>query len=135
MLYRTESSHRHLAHPLSSPVPTLTSALHAGVPPEELLALAARAASEARHAVALPCELRPRTDPGQLSCKARRLTACPRTGNLTPIVGAKGPRLASPNCSSASGVGKAQSMFPFVDMFPHSYLIHHAQAWTPCDRV
>lgn len=35
----------------------LTSALHVGISPEELLALAAGAASKARHAVALSCEL------------------------------------------------------------------------------
>ena len=62
----------------------LTSALHAGVPPEELLALAAGAASEARHAVALPCELRPKTDLCQISCEAGRPNGLPeKTSRLT----------------------------------------------------
>lgn len=53
------------------------SALHAGVSPEELLALAAGAASEARHALALPCELITRRPKGMSSIAVAWLTPCP----------------------------------------------------------
>lgn len=45
--------------PEDTPAPGLTSALHVGVSPEELLALAAGAASKAGHTLTLPRELRP----------------------------------------------------------------------------
>lgn len=60
------------------------SALHAGVPPEELLALAAGAASEARHAVALPCELITGRPEGMSSIAAAGVAPRP-TGQLPGV--------------------------------------------------
>lgn len=120
----------------------LTSALHAGVSPEELLALAAGAASEARHALALPCELWPEHRPGQMSCRAAAglhgpfqgpvkgsgtepsawegLIVRRGKGTLTSVPGAKGPRLASPNFSPTTGAGKARSTSPLIHLCPRS---------------
>ena len=55
---------------------SLTSALHIGVSPEELLALAAGAAPKARHALALPRELRPENRPRSMGCRAEAGLTC-----------------------------------------------------------
>lgn len=68
----------------ASGVAVTGSALHAGVPPEELLALAAGAASEARHAVALPCELITGRPEGMSSITAAGVAPRP-TGQLPGV--------------------------------------------------
>lgn len=121
---------------------SLTSALHVGVSPEQLLALAAGAASKSRHALALPCELRPenrawsRAAEGQkpactffVSCQLGEVgphhvpekasTSWTRKGTRTSILGAESPLPASPNCFSAIEAGKAQSTLLFIYMFLH----------------
>lgn len=63
---------------LNAPGVTVTgSALHVGVSPEELLALAAGATSEPRHALALPRELITRWPEGMSSIAVARVTPGP----------------------------------------------------------
>lgn len=70
---------------LNTPGVTVTgSALHVGVSPEELLALAAGAAPKARHALALPRELITGRPEGVSSITAARVTPSP-AGQLPGI--------------------------------------------------
>lgn len=78
---------------------SLTSALHVGVSPKELLALAAGATSKPRHALTLPCELRPENRAWSRAAEGQK-PAC--AFSVSCQLGEEGPRRVPEMASTSS---------------------------------